>query len=99
MDKPKTIKTVMAWAVTWKEHDHSFATADVYATRREAQNNCYVGDGLRVQLVEIRDAATAKLERAALDALCMYERTSMQKHLDEAKELARQIMGKAVRRG
>ncbi len=39
-----------------------------------------------------------KAERAALGAICMYERTNMQKHLDEAKELARQIMGKAVRK-
>jgi hypothetical protein len=90
MAKPKTIKPVLAWGV----HDRKGRICTVaYKQREDATCSVYMDDvGAKAVRVEIRDAATAKLERAALDALLMYSRTNRQVDLDEAKAHAAQIL-------
>jgi hypothetical protein len=82
MAKPKTLR----------ERASDYANRDWLGwPQQETRLQCYIA-GHRA------GSRLTKAERAALGAICMYERTNMQKHLDEAKELARQIMGKAVRK-
>ncbi len=94
-NKPKTIKPVMAWAVANKNGN---LFPQTYRKRDFARERIYMNNiDAEVIRVEIRDAATAKLERAALDALLMYSRTNRQQDLDEAKAHAAKIL--EVRRG
>jgi hypothetical protein len=81
MTKPKTIKPVLAWGV-WTPRYGIFPLTK--HRREDARNSTYMdNEGAEIIRVEIRDAATAKLRDAVIEAAKKYRETLWSAHLDK----------------
>jgi hypothetical protein len=93
MDKPKTIKPEKWW-MEW--HPHYGFMGNVGMTREDMRYG--MDPGSTPVRVEIRDAATAKLERAVVEAAKTFVRLGTQKAAGELMDAIDALQSKKVRK-